>query len=511
MNRSSSISTPAVTPIKPLPATPSANAVTQAGSPANHSGTTMTPRSSSAAEPQSNNPENSSNPHTTNQTRQLDTHTNDCKLKPNTTSTKLSAQSNGKSLGEKPAKSTEPLSKSEIKLETQEFRQGSTAAHSSNSIESPQTLAGNARKAGTSQMSKSSLFSLTQRKDSSAPKTDIDILISDSQESTTQSSNSAANKYKQLLDKIELFTNTTNENDNSIRKAQSCSYSLMDDNDRETISTHNNIPRIADTAATTACEADSSIAWEEDSFMFPSQSSQPNQTVKQSDPGENIASLETKLETKSPDLLEAVLGSQAVKINQRAAENNRPGNEQHGLSDRPAKRLAASPDMLNRFTRLKRARRVRTSTVDTPRSHNRTQSKTDTLISTDSMSHDITSPCFGQSPITSDLAQPSSDTPVVGVDRLRVPSDRRQSASSVWSPLNDSSLLLSAEKSKPESSTGVHGDTGTPQTNATAESNDLFSSKCENAQNVVVIILHFSVIGFACNGFGSVCLLMLFL
>ena len=181
----------------------------------------------------------------------------------------------------------------------------------------------------------------------------------------------------------------------------------MNDYDRETISTHSNIPHIADTAAATAaCEADSSIAWEEDSFMFPSQSSQPNQTVKQSDPGENIASLETKLETKSPDLLEAVLGSQAVKINQRAAENNIPGNEQHGLNDRPAKRLAASPDMLNRFTRLKRARRVRTSTVDTPRSHNRTQSKTDTLISTDSVSHDITSPCFGQSPITSDLAEP---------------------------------------------------------------------------------------------------------
>lgn len=87
----------------------------------------------------------------------------------------------------------------------------------------------------------------------------------------------------------------------------------------------------------------------------------------------------------------------------------------------------------------------------------------------------VDSPCFRESPIPVSVDPSSSHTPQA--DRLSAPVDRRQSVGSAWSPLNDSSLLLSTEISVTAKVIQQTAIQITPLRNVTAESNDLFSSK----------------------------------
>lgn len=277
---------------------------------------------------------------------------------------------------------------------------------------------------------------ICKRKKSPSPQENV--LISDSQEND---SSSAHSKYQNLLDSIEKCTNglalkappgeeagQTEEPYTSLDKVIVLEPSCSSGSQTTSTNCDNEITD------------NSSITWE-DSFLFPSQGSQTDKPK----PG-------------SPNLLDAVLECPQPSTNCDILKRH------------------LSPDLT--YTRLKRRRRIRTSTIDSPRYSSQSSQRStsslcveDVLVNTGNpIANTPTRSCHTEvpndschlSPVTTSchvtqIADPTFVTPKVQV----TPSD------SVWS-LNDSELLQLDKPVPKDISAGGDG---------TAESNDLFSSK----------------------------------
>ena len=296
--------------------------------------------------------------------------------------------------------------------------------------------------------SKMSMLSYTKIKQT--PPDAEEVLINDSQEDEHQ------RKYKRLLDNIERCANTSAESSTSSsvtnRKLLDKSAGSSSSNVVTTVPRTDTAVAVSsgstdgesagclkNTLSVEQCRGDesvpdnqtngtthyfsdsSSIMWEE-SFLFPSQAS--------------VADGLGHVAAASPNILEEIIGVE------------RPSNSAESL-----KRPQLSPDLT--YTRLRKTKRIRTSTLASPKSNSQSQSsQTNSLPAVTSDTH---------TPVRTshrDVVHTPANTCQI------TPTVETGPSASAWS-LNDSEMFP-AESSAKKSGDGC---------NDTVESNDLFSSK----------------------------------